>query len=325
MESRRRCWIGHEHQSSYSPKSCVSNLTSNEWCRCRHDAHQGDFFRAHTLLLIVQVFLLAIAGVPTSCNVCLGPSATNASSDTRPQSRSTFTPGMLDTPLQDLRMSVMSCTMDSIKALPQNYYTSGHGEAAATMPLTKEFVLAVQIGTFLLLIPAGHEEAGKPTTAWTANLGRDKARHVQHAPVGLDGRPYKLDPLGSATYCADAIFSAPSVPHSTTTTLDINTAPQATAINGHGGTRSMQSANPFLYVVQLFLVLGYECLDFVSAYRGPTCFSMLDLPCRLPASLGCPQQYRHLWCGSRYHENLYPEFISRIYSQPKLADYPFQV
>ncbi|XP_075747513.1 uncharacterized protein LOC119178211 isoform X6 [Rhipicephalus microplus] len=174
MESRRRCWIGHEHQSSYSPKSCVSNLTSNEWCRCRHDAHQGDFFRAHTLLLIVQVFLLAIAGVPTSCNVCLGPSATNASSDTRPQSRSTFTPGMLDTPLQDLRMSVMSCTMDSIKALPQNYYTSGHGEAAATMPLTKEFVLAVQ----------------------------------------------------------------------------------------------------------LFLVLGYECLDFVSAYRGPTCFSMLDLPCR---------------------------------------------
>ncbi|KAL3217425.1 hypothetical protein MRX96_050996, partial [Rhipicephalus microplus] len=52
------------------------------------------------------------------------------------------------------------------------------------------------IGTFLLLIPAGHEEAGKPTTAWTANLGRDKVRHVQHAPVGLDGRPYKLDPVG---------------------------------------------------------------------------------------------------------------------------------
>uniref|UniRef100_A0A6M2CKI0 Uncharacterized protein n=1 Tax=Rhipicephalus microplus TaxID=6941 RepID=A0A6M2CKI0_RHIMP len=157
MESRRRCWIGHEHQSSYSPKSCVSNLTSNEWCRCRHDAHQGDFFRAHTLLLIVQVFLLAIAGVPTSCNVCLGPSATNASSDTRPQSRSTFTPGMLDTPLQDLRMSVMSCTMDSIKALPQNYYTSGHGEAAATMPLTKEFVLAVQVSCSFSTIMSGDE------------------------------------------------------------------------------------------------------------------------------------------------------------------------
>ncbi|KAL3184107.1 hypothetical protein MRX96_006212 [Rhipicephalus microplus] len=55
----------------------------------------------------------------------------------------------------------------------------------------------------------------------------------------------------------------PLVPHSTSTTLHINTAPQATAINGHGGTRSMQSANPFLYVVQIgtFLLLipaGHE-------------------------------------------------------------------
>ncbi|KAL3243087.1 hypothetical protein MRX96_047615 [Rhipicephalus microplus] len=77
------------------------------------------------------------------------------------------------------------------------------------MQSANPFLYVVQIGTFLRLIPAGHEEAGKPTTAWTANPGRDKARHVQHAPVGLDGRPYKLDPLGSATYCADAIFSAP--------------------------------------------------------------------------------------------------------------------
>ncbi|KAL3222013.1 hypothetical protein MRX96_029005 [Rhipicephalus microplus] len=77
------------------------------------------------------------------------------------------------------------------------------------MQSANPFLYVVQISTFLLLIPAGHEEAGKPTTAWTANPGRDKARHVQHAPVGLDGRPYKLDPLGSATYCADAIFSAP--------------------------------------------------------------------------------------------------------------------
>ncbi|KAL3188366.1 hypothetical protein MRX96_023030 [Rhipicephalus microplus] len=131
------------------------------------------------------------------------------------------------------------------------------------MQSANPFLYVVQIGTFLLLIPAGHEEAGKPTTAWTANPGHDKARHVQHAPVGMDGRPYKLDPLGSATYCADAIFSAPSVPHSTSTTLDINMAPQATVINGHGGIRSMQSANPFLYVVQIgtFLLLipaGHE-------------------------------------------------------------------
>ncbi|XP_075738725.1 uncharacterized protein LOC142783996 [Rhipicephalus microplus] len=95
-------------------------------------------------VLAVQVFLLAITGIRTSCNVCLGPRATNASADTRPQSRSTFTPGMLDTPLQDLRMSVTSCATDSIKALPQNYFTSKHGETAATMPLTKKFVLAVQ-------------------------------------------------------------------------------------------------------------------------------------------------------------------------------------
>ncbi|KAH8034530.1 hypothetical protein HPB51_025449 [Rhipicephalus microplus] len=118
-----------------------------------------------------------------------------------------------------------------------------HGLVVLFQPFTGKwmqilgiFAAKDNIGTFLLLIPAGHEEAGKPTTAWTANLGRDKARHVQYAPVGLDGRPYKLDPLGSATYCADAIFSAPSVPHSTSTTLDINTAPQATAINGHGCT-----------------------------------------------------------------------------------------
>ncbi|KAL3184108.1 hypothetical protein MRX96_006213 [Rhipicephalus microplus] len=97
----------------------------------------------------------------------------------------------------------------------------GYAREQSSNPL----LFAMQIGTFLLLILAGHEEAGKPTTAWTANPGRDKARHVQHAPIGLDGRPYKLNPLGSATYCGDAIFSAPSVPHSTSTTLDINTAP----------------------------------------------------------------------------------------------------
>ncbi|KAH6927411.1 hypothetical protein HPB50_003273 [Hyalomma asiaticum] len=51
---------------------------------------------------------------------------------------------MLDTPLQDLRMSVTSCATDSIKSLPQNFFTSRHGETAATMPLTKKFVLAVQ-------------------------------------------------------------------------------------------------------------------------------------------------------------------------------------
>ncbi|KAL1434924.1 hypothetical protein MTO96_011396 [Rhipicephalus appendiculatus] len=107
-------------------------------------------------VLAVQVFVLAIAGTPTSCDVCLGPFVINASSDTRPQSRSTFTPGMLDNPLQDLRMSVTSYATDSIKPLPQNFFTSGHGEMAATMPLTKKFVLAVQV--FLLAI------AGTPTS-----------------------------------------------------------------------------------------------------------------------------------------------------------------
>ncbi|KAH6932203.1 hypothetical protein HPB50_003697 [Hyalomma asiaticum] len=90
------------------------------------------------------VFLLAIAGIITSCDVCLGPFVINASSDTPPQSRSTFTPGMLDTPLQDLRMSVTPCATDSIKPLPQNFFTSRHGETAATMPLTKKCILAVQ-------------------------------------------------------------------------------------------------------------------------------------------------------------------------------------
>ncbi|XP_077550644.1 uncharacterized protein LOC144163819 [Haemaphysalis longicornis] len=139
------------------------------------------------------------------------------------------------------------------------------------MQSANPFLYIVQIGTFLLLIPAGHEGAGKPMTAWTANPGRDKARDVQHAPVGLDGRPYKLDPFGSATYCADAIFSAPSVPHSTSTTPDITTAPEATAINGHGGTRSMQSANPFLYIVQVRKRYG-ECMR-------SDCLFLIVLPC----------------------------------------------
>ncbi|KAL3255393.1 hypothetical protein MRX96_017306 [Rhipicephalus microplus] len=91
----------------------------------------------------------------------------------------------------------------------------------------------MKIGTFLLLIPAGHEEAGKPTTAWTANPGRDKARHVHHAPVGMDGRPFKLDPLGSATYCADAIFSAPSGATTVREALDfLKEALRRVVING---------------------------------------------------------------------------------------------
>ncbi|KAL3193912.1 hypothetical protein MRX96_000194 [Rhipicephalus microplus] len=106
------------------------------------------------------------------------------------------------------------------------------------MQSANPFLYVVQIGTFLLLILAGHEEAGKPTTAWTANPGRDKARHVQHAPIGLDGRPYKLDPLGSATYCADAIFSAPLVNamRATFTVLTVVVSMLLTAAKDDGGT-----------------------------------------------------------------------------------------
>ncbi|XP_077564723.1 uncharacterized protein LOC144180217 [Haemaphysalis longicornis] len=148
-------------------------------------------------------------------------------------------------------------TASDINTVPEATAINGHG-GTARMQNANPFLYILQIGTFLLLIPAGREGASNSTTAWTADPDHDKARHVPNAPVGLDGRPYKLDPLGPAMYCADAAFSAPAVPHSTSTASDINTVPEATAINGHGGTARMQNANPFLYILQVRKRYG-EC------------------------------------------------------------------